>query len=402
MKAPTVAAMPSPHLSFILGGLSARAPASARLTPARVLRARRLLCAAVLACGCGVKEVPSAGAGVGPGFPVEPPAPPAPSAPGTGGAPPPSVAPPGSGGNGGSGGSTGAPGVAGASGGPSVDAAPATPPSTSPRPEGGPFGQGATRDKVVVFLHIGHSNMAGRTTTPENLRPYFFETAPRLWSFHGRNMVNGLPPHMWRPAREPLSPDAMTGDNAGPGMGMLRAALTIAAPDVHVVSIGHGQSGMMGGTCNNYKKGGLFYEVTMAPARRLRGHVTFGGIWTMLGTTERHLDTATQRAFSDCMAAIAAAMRADLGDPEIPFLMSDFEMEATGETAPDLPYARIIIAQLREATSKIPRSALIPTEDVGMDGSHHFNLAGYREWGLRGVRILQEKGWAPWAAPARP
>jgi len=89
-----------------------------------------------------------------------------------------------------------------------IDAGVVTPaPPSMPPPPGGPFAQGATRDQVVVFLHIGHSNMAGRTNTPADLRPYFFDTAPRLWSFHGTNMISGAPPFLWRPAKEPLSPD---------------------------------------------------------------------------------------------------------------------------------------------------------------------------------------------------
>lgn len=264
-------------------------------------------------------------------------------------------------------------------------------------PSGGPPAMGVPREKILVFLHIGHSNMAGRTTIPANERPYFFDTDPRLWSFHGMDMTNGRPPLLWRAAREPLSPDMLTGNQAGPGMAILRAAVAIAPPDVHVVSIGHGHSGERGGVCQNYKQGGLLYDIMMTPARALKGHVTFGGFFTMLGTTERHLDTSTQNVFADCMASIAASVRAELGDPAIPFMMSDFEMEATGETSPDLPYAKIIIAQLRQATMKIPRSALIPTENLGMDGTHHFNLAGYRVWATRGVQIMKEKGWAPWS-----
>jgi hypothetical protein len=369
---------------------------------------RPILCALAVAAGCGVKEVPSAPtAGPDPGGP------PAtggmPAGPGSGGGP--GTAGTAGGGTGGAGGNPPPVPAGGSAGGPvapPVDAGPGAPPGpspdagpaapTTPRPEGGPFGQGASREQVVVFLHIGHSNMAGRASTPANLRSFFFETAPRLWSFHGTNMIAGTPPFVWRPAREPLSPDAMTEGAAGPGMAMLRAGLAIAAPGVHLVSIGHGQSGMAGGLCASFKKGALFYEVIMGPARRLRGHVTFGGLWTMLGTTERHADTATQRAFSDCLADITAAVRAELGAPEMPLLMSDFEMEATGDTSPDLPYARIIIQELREAQGRIPRSAIIPTEDLGMDGSHHFDLEGHREWGERGVQILEEKGWAPWAA----
>jgi hypothetical protein len=256
---------------------------------------------------------------------------------------------------------------------------------------------GLSPDKIVVFLHIGHSNMAGRATIPDSERPYFYDTSPRLWSFHGTNMINGMPPYLWRSAKEPLSPDAMTGTKAGPGMAILRAALAIGRSDIHFVSVGHGQSGENGGVCQNYKKGGLLYEIMMGPARQLRGHVTFGGMFTMLGTTERHLDATAQNGFAACMSAIAAAVRADLGDPNLPFIMSDFEMEATGETSPTLPYAKIIIAQLRVARDTIARSELIPTERIDMEGSHHFSMVGHHEWARRGVQLLKSKGWAPWA-----
>ena len=44
-------------------------------------------------------------------------------------------------------------------------------------------GMQVPKEKVLVFLHIGHSNMAGRVTTPESLRPFNFETHPQLWSY---------------------------------------------------------------------------------------------------------------------------------------------------------------------------------------------------------------------------
>jgi hypothetical protein len=270
-------------------------------------------------------------------------------------------------------------------------------PNAAPLPPGGPPAMGASRDRIVVFLHIGHSNMAGRATLPTTLRPYFYDVSPRLWSFHGTNMTLGTPPFLWRPAKEPLSPDMMTGNMAGPGMAILQAALAMAKPDVFFVSTGHGHSGENGGTCAAYRKGGLLYDIMMRPARAMRGHVTYGGIFTMLGTTERHLDASAQNGFAACMAGVAADIRGDLGDPEIPFMMSDFEMEATGDTAPTLPYAKIIIAQLRVAQMTISRAALIPTDKLEMEGSHHFNMAGHREWGLRGIQIMKEKGWAPWA-----
>jgi hypothetical protein len=75
-------------------------------------------------------------------------------------------------------------------------------------------------------------------------------------------------------------------------------------------------------------------------------------------------------------------------------------MEATADTSPTLPYAKIIIAQLRVAQMMIPRSALIPTEKISMQDSHHFNMAGHKDWAIRGMTIMKMNGWAaPWASP---
>src|SRR3954469_1833738 len=96
------------------------------------------------------------------------------------------------------------------------------------------------RDRVVVFLHLGHSNMAGRATGPAALKPFFYDTDPHLWAY-----ARGA---MWRPAKEPTAGDMGTGNAAGPGMAILRTALA-AAPDRFFVSIGHGQSGLEEGDC---------------------------------------------------------------------------------------------------------------------------------------------------------
>jgi Carbohydrate esterase, sialic acid-specific acetylesterase len=244
--------------------------------------------APLMLLACGVTEVPRPESG------PRPPDPPA-GPPASGGAPTTSP-PPGS-----AGGVPVSPDPAPAMGGrggaspPTTGGAPPGPPSppaATPPPSSGQTisinGTAVPKEKVLVFLHIGHSNMAGRTTTPQSLRPLSFETHPQLWSY-GRG---GL----WKPAKEPLSADSMTGScggvgcsglpaGAGPGMSILRAALA-AAPDAYVVSIGRGQSGLTGGFCRSFRKGGLLYDFVMAPAMELKGKVTFAAIFTMLGLSE--------------------------------------------------------------------------------------------------------------------
>jgi Carbohydrate esterase, sialic acid-specific acetylesterase len=249
-------------------------------------------------------------------------------------------------------------------------------------------GRPVPREKVVVFLHIGHSNMAGRTDTPAELRPLNFETHPGLWAF--TNLGE------WLPAREPLSGDFLTLGRAGPGMSILRTALTLA-PDAQIVSIGHGHDGSRGGRCSGFRRGGLLYEIVMGPARELKGKVTFGGILSMLVLMEAFVDKSRLATSHECYEGLAAEMRADLEDPDIPFLMSDWEAGATGQFSPTTPDAMVARAQLRVAQQNIPRSAIIPTDQLPMSDNHHFDLVGYQLWAERAFAILEASGWASWA-----
>jgi hypothetical protein len=274
-----------------------------------------------------------------------------------------------------------------------VDAAPplVAPPDNARVPQPGVMlgGVMVPKSKVIVFLHVGHSNMAGRATGPADLKPYFYDTDPHLWAY----AKGGA----WRPAKEPLSGAMATG--AGPGMAILRAGLN-HAPDAYFVSIGYGQSGTEAGDCASFRKGGLLYDIVMGPARELVGKVTFGGIFTMLGITEHHLTVAQQQGFSDCMKSMADEMRGDLGEPDLPFMVGGYELGATrADVAPSTAFAKLIIAQIQLIPGKTPRSAVIPTDGLPMEDDHHYNMLGHRLWADRGMALLVGQGWAPWAAP---
>jgi hypothetical protein len=252
------------------------------------------------------------------------------------------------------------------------------------------------REKALVVIHIGHSNMAGRAANPASLHGYFYDLDPHLWSYHHEDPIGGTGPIAFRPASEPLAGDASSEGHAGPGMALLRSLLA-RAPDAHVISIGRGQSGAAQGLCQSFVRGGLLYEHFMRPARALKGNVTFVGVFTMLGANEFwNGDTA---GFSDCLRQIAIDVRGDLDEPALPFLYGDFEMSAWGQYLPTLPGPAAVIAQLRLVPGKVPRSALIPTEELPLEDDHHFNLQGHKTWAERAITILHERGWAPWESP---
>jgi len=244
-------------------------------------------------------------------------------------------------------------------------------------------------DQVVVFIHIGHSTMAGRSDTPEYLRPFNYETHPQLWAYSAGGH--------WRQAKEPLSPDSMTGKWAGPGMSILRTALALA-PDRTMVSIGHGHSGLNGGVCRNYRKGRPLYDTVMVAARELKGRVTFGAIFAMFGLSEVN-DLANAPHFGDCIAGLAQEMRAELGEPELPFILGDWEVGARAGVGPDSEAGRIIIPQVKQLPARIAFMGVVPTEGLSINPAdeHHLDMAGNKQWAERAFGILKSNGWIRWA-----
>jgi hypothetical protein len=245
------------------------------------------------------------------------------------------------------------------------------------------------REKAIVILHFGHSNMLGHGDKPEELRPFFFEPQPRLWAYRG----NGN----FLPAVEPTSSGGRSRDTAGPGMGLLRAAAMRAPGDVHFISIGYG---IGSATSEDWQKGALgHYERVMNLAAQLRGRVTFGAAVIMLGITDRHLPLARQNGFAANVAKIAADVRADLGTPDLPILHTDYEMESTEDLAPTGEVGMRFIPQIRSLPMRIARCAIVPTDGLGMQDDHHFDMAGQKDWSDRAMQILVDKNWAPWPRP---
>jgi hypothetical protein len=281
-------------------------------------------------------------------------------------------------------------------GAPPIEAAPSAPDVAAP-PVRGPGvvidGQMIPREKVIVLLHLGHSDMAGRALGPAELKPHFYDTDPHLWQYQKGGV--------WKPAKEPLSPDGGTPGHpqgAGPGMALLRRALA-AAPDAYIVSIGRGQSLDFEAGCFTFRKGGLYHDSILAPALELKGRVTFGGLFTMLGYDGRSDPRAKNPGYIDCLVGLAQDFRTELGEPDLPFVPGDYERGATGTWSPTCCGAPQVIAQLALVPMRVPHSFLIPTDGLPMQDDHHFNLKGHELWADRAFTGLGAAGLLPWAPP---
>jgi hypothetical protein len=242
------------------------------------------------------------------------------------------------------------------------------------------------RDKAIVFVHFGHSNMAGLAQSPESSRDYFFTPQPRLWSYQGGGK--------FVPAVEPTAPDPPAHLGAGPGMAWLRAAAAAAGPDYHFISVARGRGGA---TTADYVKGGLYYSTFMDRAVELKGKVTFGGLFIMMGITDRHLPPEEQAGFADRMVQIIADIRADLGAPALPVLHTDYEVEATGELAVDAPVGMLFRPLILSLPRRVMNLAIIPTDGTPLIDDHHFDMVGQKLWADRGIGIMIDRGWFPWA-----
>jgi hypothetical protein len=261
-------------------------------------------------------------------------------------------------------------------------------------PMGGPSGiitNGVAKEKMIAFIHFGHSNMAGRGSSPAAERPLFFETVPRGWMYH---VDKG-----WELVKEPFSggdSTTLSGNLGGPGTAIIHTALKNAAPEYNFVSLGKGNNAAY---CSQYLPGAVYYNGMIAAVNALKGKVTFGAIFIMLGITERHGTAADRSGYANCINKLVTNIRTIVGDPNLPLLITDYEMTAKGDLAVGGSVEQAIHPQILMVPSVVSRSALVPTNGLNLVDDHHFQLDGHRIWVERAIQIMKDKGWFPWAAP---
>ncbi len=246
-------------------------------------------------------------------------------------------------------------------------------------------GKFVPKEKAVVIIHFGHSNMRGQASTPTSLKSYFYNTVEGLWSYKGSFTL----------AKEPTAPES-TITLAGPGMAMLHSAQAAVAStsDVQFISVGYGQGSA---TTVDYQKSGNYYPIFMKWAGQLKGNVTFGGIVIMLGITDgEHLASNLVPAFPDRVAQIVSDIRADLGEPNLPVLFCDYEQNATGTLAPTGSVGVVMMPLVRSLPGKISNLVLVPTDGIEMQDDHHFDMQGQKDWAARVISLMQSNNWFPW------
>jgi hypothetical protein len=244
-------------------------------------------------------------------------------------------------------------------------------------------------EKVIAFIHLGHSNMAGRARSPFDSRDYHFsETNPRAYMYH-----TGSAPELALEPRTAGDDEGIRGNSAGPGTALVKQAADLA-PDHYFVSLGFG---MAAAYCSQFLPGALYYDQLIAAPKAIKGRVTFGGIFIYLGITERHGTEADRTGFAQCINTLVTAIRTDVGVPDLPVLMNDYEVGGTGEFVVGGEVYTAIKPQIDECPSVVSNLALVSCEGIGMQDDHHFNLDGQRAWAQRALEVMDSKGWFKWA-----
>lgn len=230
------------------------------------------------------------------------------------------------------------------------------------------------KDRFVVFLLIGHSNMYGEA------RGVSFPIHPRLWmrSWRGGD---------WQPAR----PRGHNGDeDAGPEMFIL-TELAERYPDYHFGYIKVAKGGAT--VREDFMRGQGRYDAVIRNGQWAKQHATLGGVIAMLGFVEATSHGGWEQ-FQENIVTMMGQMREDLDEPDLPLVIGKFEEHAPGEKYDLKPEVR---RQMTEDIDALP-SLLEHTAVVDTDGpyrdDHHFTAEGMRLWGTRAAEILVERGWA--------
>jgi hypothetical protein len=247
-------------------------------------------------------------------------------------------------------------------------------------------GKTVAKEDAIAFIHFGHSNMAGRAVGPQATRPYFFqEVHPRAWMYHV-----GTPPE---PALEPKTAGDDSGPQfGGPGTALIKLAADMA-PSKQFISLGFGKTSAY---CSQFLPGSLHYDSVMQAPKAIKDRVTFGAIVILLGITERHGTATDISGFSGCINKLVTAVRNDVGRPDLPVLINDYEAEATGMLAITSAFAQSIMPEIRKIPEVVSNSALVPTNDLPMEDDHHFNFDGHKIYMQRVLQLMKDKGWFPW------
>jgi hypothetical protein len=223
------------------------------------------------------------------------------------------------------------------------------------------------KDKLQLYLLMGQSNMAGRgKLATEDKTPH-----PRVLVF----TLQGK----WEPAVEPITHDKPTMLGVGPGLAFGKAM----AEKEPGVTIGLVPCAFGGTPLKRWQHGGDLYSNAVHRAKLAMRDGTLAGILWHQGESDS--GTATNaNTYGARLGQMIQDIRADLGAPNLPFVVGQIG-EFLYDRGPDhSPYARVVNAALAELPQKVPATGCALAKGLKDKGDQlHFDAASQREFGRR-------------------
>jgi hypothetical protein len=245
-----------------------------------------------------------------------------------------------------------------------------------------PNGITVPKQKFIVYLFIGHSNMSGFTKQKDTV------THERAWNFFIDDYNHQYPHHTWVLAKDPIHSDRT--DGGGPGMPFLKKMVN----DFPGYYFGIVQNANFTFKAVDYLEGQYFFEEIVGAADTIKDDVTLGGIVCMLGMAEIVMEPELVPTFATDVQKMVQGFRNRLDAPNLPFLMGELEdapwfEQARAENWP----VEEMRNQILSIPAMVPNSVLIPSDGITFQDDHHYDSAGHVVWAARAVDLIIENDW---------
>lgn len=213
-------------------------------------------------------------------------------------------------------------------------------------------------EKMMLFLLIGQSNMAGRGA----VEPQDRVVHPRVFMMDKR--------YAWVPAVDPMHFDRP--ERIGVGLGStFGRVIADRRPDVVVGLI---PAAFGGSSLDEWRPGHYLYNNALDRAREAIASGKLAGILWHQGESDAAPELAA--TYPERFAAMIARLRKDLGAEHVPVIVGEIGHFVEGVGPINTALAKVV--------ERVPRSALVTADGLEHQGdSLHFDSAAFRELGRR-------------------
>jgi len=244
-------------------------------------------------------------------------------------------------------------------------------------------GVAVPRERFIVFLALGHSNMCGRV---DDIDRETYETHPRVWNYKFDDGTDA-----WIPAQPPVHRDVSWQRGGGPATPFLKQ-LADVHPGYYLGIVQNAHSSV---TCvDHYRRGKAYYDELVAVAQALSADVTLGGVLVILGAMEAN-NQAKSQDFANQIRGMMGELRADLGAPDLPLLINRL---TRGNT-----HWQIVQSEIATLPGSLSFADIVPSDGPYKPNDNvHYTWVGQKAWGQAAAQLVDANGWFPTAAGGDP